>query len=224
VNHLDYRADQPLIVQSDRTILLEVNNPRFEPARDNLARFAELEKSPEHVHTYRLTPLSLWNAAASGIQAEEVIETLSEYGKFAVPDNILTEISEYMARYGRLKLVRENGALVLRADDEYLMMELRHQKSVRSFIIGSLDAASVVVDPAMRGHIKQALIKLGYPVEDVAGYVKGAHLDFELRDETLAISSFVTRPLLASPSVSGLTSRRLSTSSMRVVPRRAAAV
>src|SRR6201997_932349 len=99
--------NNPLIVQSDRTILLEVDHPMHADARDALAQFAELEKSPEHIHTYRLSPLSLWNAAAGGMTAEAVLELLTQYSKYQIPSNVTVDIREYISRYGRLKLVRE---------------------------------------------------------------------------------------------------------------------
>src|SRR5262245_9188088 len=104
-----YRPENPLIVQGDRSVLLEVHAPRFEPARDLLARFAELEKSPEHVHTYRITPLSLWNACGAGFDAERIVAGLAEYSKYDLPENLVADIQEYTSRYGRLRLVAEPG-------------------------------------------------------------------------------------------------------------------
>ena len=100
----------PFIVQSDRSVLVEVDNPRYAEARDALAPFAELEKSPEHIHTYRLTPLSLWNAAAAGMAAEDMVEVLRRYSKFPLPSNLATDIAELVGRYGRVKLERLDGA------------------------------------------------------------------------------------------------------------------
>ena len=114
----------PLIVQSDRTILLEVDHPQHIEARDALAQFAELEKSPEHIHTYRLSPLSLWNAAAGGMGADMVIELLTRYSKYSIPTNITVDIREYMSRYGRIKLIREGDALLLTSQDTALMAEI----------------------------------------------------------------------------------------------------
>ena len=101
---MDYRIDAPLIVQSDRTVLLEVSNSDYEAARDHLARFAELEKSPEYIHTYRISPLSLWNAAAAGIEADEIIEGLRIFAKYPLPDNVVFEIRDAIGRYGRVRL------------------------------------------------------------------------------------------------------------------------
>src|SRR5438552_15046705 len=116
----------PMIVQSDKTILLEVDHPQHAEARDALAQFAELEKSPEHVHTYRLSPLSLWNAAAAGLTADAVVEALARYTKYELPGNVVADIHNYMGRYGRLKLYAEDDRLLLRCADPALLAELRH--------------------------------------------------------------------------------------------------
>ena len=105
-----YHPENPLIIQSDKSVLLEVDNERYQDARDALARFAELEKSPEHIHTYRITPLSLWNAAASGISAGSIVSALHQYAKYDVPGNVEIDIRDYISRYGRLKLVRAPDA------------------------------------------------------------------------------------------------------------------
>ena len=117
--------DNPMIVQSDRTILLEVDHPQHAEARDALAQFAELEKSPEHIHTYRLSPLSLWNAAAGGMNAQEILDLLTRYSKYTIPSNIGTDIREYISRYGRIKLVRDGDALLLKSEDMALIAALR---------------------------------------------------------------------------------------------------
>ncbi|HAE84547.1 MAG TPA: helicase, partial [Ktedonobacter sp.] len=125
----------PMIVQSDKSILLEVDHPQHAEARDALAQFAELEKSPEHIHTYRLSPLSLWNAAAGGMTAEQVMNLLTEYSKYAIPMNIAVDIREYMNRYGRIKLIREGDALLLISDDTALMAEIYHHKRTQPYIL-----------------------------------------------------------------------------------------
>src|SRR3990172_1277825 len=124
---MPYDPANPIIVQSDKSILLEVDNPRYEEARDALARFADLEKSPEHIHTYRITPLSLWNAAAAGLDARTIVDTLARYGKYELPANVQVDIADYIGRYGRLKLRREDGQLLLVSDDAPLIAEIvRH--------------------------------------------------------------------------------------------------
>jgi len=173
-------AEKPLIVQGDKTVLLEVNNPRYEEARDALARFAELVKSPEHVHTYRITPLSLWNAAAAGMTPDYVIQTLVEYGKYELPGNVRVDVQDYMSRYGRLKLIKRDGSLILESSDSVLITEITHNKRLQPFILAQLDAYTLLVDPADRGRIKQALVNFGYPAEDLAGYVEGSPLPIAL--------------------------------------------
>jgi len=170
-----------MVVQSDKTVLLEVDNPQYAEARDALARFAELEKSPEHVHTYRLSPLSLWNAAASGLSADDIIESLHRYSKYDVPGNIIADVRDYVGRFGRLKLRRDDtGGLLLTSEDPILMIEVSRQRKVRPFIVEKIDDRTVRVNPAMRGHLKKALVDVGYPAEDLAGYVDGAGLTFHL--------------------------------------------
>jgi DNA excision repair protein ERCC-3 len=170
-----------MVVQSDHTVLLEVDNPSYAEARDALARFAELEKSPEHIHTYRLSPLSLWNAAASGLGAEAIVDTLARYSKYDVPGNIQADVRDYVSRFGRLKLRKgETGDLLLSSDDALLMLEVSRQRKVRQFILEEIDRHTVRVNPAMRGHVKKALVDIGFPAEDLAGYVDGAPLSLTL--------------------------------------------
>ncbi|BCV24541.1 DNA repair helicase XPB [Gelria sp. Kuro-4] len=176
--------DKPVIVQRDGSILLEVGGPRYEEARDTLARFAELVKSPEYVHTYRLSPLSLWNAAASGLSAAAVKEGLSAYSRYPVPDNIMRDIDDYLARYGKLKLVRQGEGLVLISEDPLLITEIANSKGLGRHLDGWAGPNRLRVAPGHRGYLKQALIKLGWPVEDLAGYTPGAPLAVDLRTVT----------------------------------------
>lgn len=182
---MTFRPENPLIVQGDKTVLLEVNSERYEAARDALARFAELEKSPEHIHTYRITPLSLWNAAAAGESAEDMIDTLVEFGKYDLPENVRFDIREYVARYGRLKLFKDgDGRLLLNSDDALLIAEIARHKKAQPYLLGRSDDHTLVIDPTQRGHLKQALVQIGYPVEDLAGYQEGAPLEVHIRDTT----------------------------------------
>lgn len=190
---MEFNASNPLIVQSDKTIMIEVNNPFYEEARDAISRFSEIVKSPEYIHTYRITPLSLWNAAASGMKAEEMISALEKYGKYDLPDNIRKDIVDYVGRYGKVKLLREDLDLVLRSEDSLLIMEIDNNKKVIPYIKGKKDTNSLIIDPSMRGHIKHALLKIGFPVEDLAGYVDGAPLDIELRNPTRRGGEFSLR-------------------------------
>lgn len=191
-----YNPSNPLIIQSDKSVLLEVNNDRYEEARDMLARFAELEKSPEHIHTYRITPLSLWNAAAAGLNADAIIAALHEYSKYDVPGNVIVDIREYVSRYGRLKLVRGDRErdLWLISDDPSLIVEVMHHKMLKPFILAQLGPTTLKIDPAQRGSIKQALIRFGYPAEDLAGYVEGAELPINLLSWTRSGQPFSLRP------------------------------
>ncbi|MDI3538066.1 MAG: excision repair protein [Bacillota bacterium] len=185
--------EKPVIVQRDGSILLEVGGPYYEEARDALARFAELVKSPEYVHTYRLSPLSLWNAAATGMSAREIEESLSAYSRYPVPDNILRDIRDYLSRYGKLKLIRQDETLLLVSDDPLLITEIANSKGLSRYIEGWGGPNRLKVAPAQRGYLKQALIKLGWPVEDLAGYTPGAPLAIDLRSTTLSGKSFALR-------------------------------
>jgi len=184
----------PLIVQSDRTVLLEVDNALYAEARDQLARFAELEKSPEHFHTYRITPISLWNAAAAGVSADEILAALDRYTKYDVPANIRFEIQDFASRYGRLKLVRRDERLVLVSDEPPLIAQIARHKLLKPFIVESLGKTMLSVRPDRRGHVKQALVRIGFPVEDLAGYVQGTPLPIALREVTRGGVPFQVRP------------------------------
>jgi DNA excision repair protein ERCC-3 len=181
-----YDPTNPLIVQSDRSILVEVDNPRYAEARDALAPFAELEKSPEHIHTYRITPLSLWNAAAAGLKSDGMVAALARYSKFPLPGNLATDIAELVARYGRVRLERDGERLRLVCADAPLLEELARQPKLKAYLGERADAQSFRVDPAHRGVLKQTLVTLGYPAEDLAGYTDGQELAVGLR--TLARS------------------------------------
>ncbi len=179
---MHYDPANPLIVQGDRTVLVEVDNPLYAEARNALAPFAELEKSPEHIHTYRLSNLSLWNAAAAGMSAEQMVEVLGKYSKFPLPGNLPTDLAETVSRYGRVKLAKHEDRLRLVCPDRPLLEELARQPKLREYLGDRLDAESFAVDPAFRGVLKQALIGLGYPAEDLAGYAAGADLALRLRE------------------------------------------
>lgn len=186
-------ARGPAIVQADLTVLLEVDHPDYEPARDALAAFSELVKSPEHIHTYRITPLSLWNAAASGITAAQVLDSLTRYSRYEVPELVRTEVLEYISRYGRLVLDLHDGRYVLRSDDTVLLKMLSHQRGVEQYFEGFLDDRTALISQSARGFLKQALVKVGFPVEDLAGYTPGAPLDVQLRATTTGGKPFSLR-------------------------------
>jgi DNA excision repair protein ERCC-3 len=167
-------TDGPLIVQSDKTLLLEVDHERAQDCRKAIAPFAELERSPEHVHTYRLTPLGLWNARAAGHDAEQVVDTLLTYSRYAVPHALLVDVAETMARYGRLRLDRdETHGLLLSSNDRPVLEEVLRAKRVKPMLGKRISELSVVVHPSERGNLKQALLRIGWPAEDFAGYVDG---------------------------------------------------
>jgi DNA excision repair protein ERCC-3 len=188
-----YRPQNPLIVQGDHTVLMEVESPRYAAARDELARFAELIKSPEHIHTYRITPLSIWNACAAGVAPAEIIHALGEFSKYEVPQHVAVEIREYASRYGRLRLVRDEAGLVLTAADAPLAEEISRNKHVAPLLAGRLSPVEFRVEPAARGRIKQALVKVGFPAEDLAGYREGEQLAVALRAMTTAGLPFALR-------------------------------
>ena len=167
-------SDGPLIVQSDKTLLLEVDHELADDCRKAIAPFAELERSPEHIHTYRLTPLALWNARAAGHDAEQVVDTLLTFSRYAVPHALLVDVAETMARYGRLRLEKHpTHGLVLVSSDRAVLEEVVRAKKVAGMIGHRIDDDTVVVHASERGNLKQALLKLGWPAEDFAGYVDG---------------------------------------------------
>ena len=163
-------SDGPLIVQSDKTLLLDVDHPLSTDCRRAIAPFAELERSPEHIHTYRLTNLGLWNARAAGHDAEQVIDTLLKYSRYAVPHSLLLDIAETMGRYGRLRLESHPvHGLILITTDSAVLAEVMRAKKVAPMLGSRIDNETVAVLPSQRGHLKQALLKLGWPAEDFAG-------------------------------------------------------
>ncbi|HLS92671.1 MAG TPA: DNA repair helicase XPB [Microbacterium sp.] len=177
-------ADGPLIVQSDRTVLLEVAHPDAEAARHDLAVFAELERAPEHIHTYRITRLGLWNARAAGHTADDMLATLDRYTRFPVPPSVATDLRETVERYGRLTIERgEEGELLLRATDRYVLAEVSRNKRIQNLLIGHPAPDTFVIDAWARGQIKQELLKIGWPAEDLAGYTPGTPHEIAL-DET----------------------------------------
>jgi len=182
-----------IIVQSNLEIMVEVDNPNYESARDAIAPFTELVKSPEHLHTYKISHLSLWNAASTGLRATEVLERLESQSRYPIPQTVITEVEDYMARYGLLRLRKEVDRLLLESDDTYMFTEICHLKEVEPFILKFLDDSHAEVDPERRGHLKMALTNAGFPVEDLAGYVQGDPLPIKLRETTLEGKEFKLR-------------------------------
>ena len=167
-------TDGPLIVQSDKTLLLDIDHPLSTECRRAIAPFDELERSPEHIHTYRLTPLGLWNARAAGHDAEQVIDTLIKYSRYAVPHSILIDVAETMSRYGRLRLEADPvHGLILVTTDTAVLEEVIRARKIAPLLGARIDAQTIAVLPSQRGQIKQSLLRLGWPAEDFAGYVDG---------------------------------------------------
>ena len=174
-------TDGPLIVQSDKTLLLDIDHPLSTECRRAIAPFAELERSPEHIHTYRLTPLGLWNARAAGHDAEQVIDTLIKYSRYAVPHSILIDVAETMSRYGRLRLEADPvHGLILVTTDTAVLEEVIRARKIAPLLGARIDAQTITILPSQRGAIKQSLLRLGWPAEDFAGYVDGQAHPIEL--------------------------------------------
>ncbi len=185
---------KPLIVQGDSTVLLDVHDAGYESARAEIAPFSELEKSPEHMHTYRITPLSLWNAASTGLTAEAVIETLETFSRYPIPENVSFYIRDAIARYGKVKLTAFDGndsTLLLTVEDDSLRAELEANRKLSKYLLPHVDG--FVVRLFDRGTIKQELIRIGYPVQDEAPLADGERLEFGFRDLSLSGVSFSVR-------------------------------
>lgn len=186
---------KPLIVQSDYSILVEVNSQTYPQVRDQLSRFAELVKSPEHIHTYRLTPLSLWNAASSGMNGDQIKQVLQEFSKYPVPSNVLLEIEHLISRYGKIELHPSplNKSLSLKIFDLFLAEQLIANPKIRPFLKQTENPSTFFVEIHHRGNIKNMLIKLGYPVVDLVGYVLGEYCAIQLRKKNLSGEPFNLR-------------------------------
>ncbi|QNF94597.1 DNA repair helicase XPB [Janibacter sp. YB324] len=175
--------DGALIVQSDKTLLLEVDHERAADARRAIAPFAELERAPEHIHTYRVTPLGLWNARAAGHDAEQVVDALITHSRYPVPQALLVDVAETMDRYGRLVLDKDGEQLVLRATDRAVLTEVMRHKKITPLLGAQLSPDEVVVHPSERGTLKQELLKVGWPADDRAGYVDGEAHPIDLTED-----------------------------------------
>ncbi len=208
----DVTPSKPMIIQGDGTILLEVESDFYSECRDWLSRFAELIRSPEHVHTYKITPIAIWNAAASGLKSQKVLEVLATFSKYQLPQNIVTDIHDWFSRYGKLKLekITDEGRndvksfnvddpsplinspysnanlLILSSFDDILITEIYNNKSINKYVLHKLNSNNLLIDAEYRGRIKNALIKIGYPVEDLVGYVTGDPLPIKLRDRIVS--------------------------------------
>lgn len=197
--------ENPLIVQGDRSLLLDVHAPLAEECRNALIPFAELEKSPEHLHTYKLSPLSLWNAASAGFSADDAISVLQKYARYDVPQSIIMWITEISSRFGKIKLiagpdievpVKENSAekiiehyLYLVADSLPVFKEIGANHNVKKMITNTLDSSdaplySYLIKLTDRGTIKQMLLQAGWPVKDEVALSDGEPLDVSLKTTT----------------------------------------
>jgi DNA excision repair protein ERCC-3 len=184
-------TDGPLIVQSDKTLLLDIDHGMSTECRRAIAPFAELERSPEHIHTYRLTNLGLWNARAAGHDAEMVIDTLIKYSRYAVPHSILVDVAETMSRYGRLRLEADPiHGLILVTTDVAVLEEVIRAKKIAPLLGVRIDNETIAVHPSQRGHIKQSLLRLGWPAEDFAGYVDGQAHEIALKQDDWKIRRY----------------------------------
>lgn len=190
-------TDNPLIVQGDLSVLVDVSAERYGEARDALARFAELVKSPEHIHTYRLSPLSIWNAAAAGVSVTAIIDTLERYARFPVPPHVLTQVREFAGRYGRVRIERDPAAadrqLLVFTSDAMLAEQLARSKPLTPLLTDRPRPDTFRVPASDRGRLKQALIKVGFPAEDLAGYTDGAPLSVAVRSITREGAPFALR-------------------------------
>ena len=184
-------SEGPLIVQSDKTLLLDIDHPLSTECRRAIAPFAELERSPEHIHTYRLTNLGLWNARAAGHDAELVIDTLIKYSRYAVPHSLLVDVAETMSRYGRLRLEADPvHGLILITTDVGVLEEVIRAKKIAPLLGVRIDPETIVVHPSQRGAIKQSLLRLGWPAEDFAGYVDGQAHEIALKQNDWKIRPY----------------------------------
>ena len=184
-------SDGPLIVQSDKTLLLDIDHPMSTECRRAIAPFAELERSPEHIHTYRLTNLGLWNARAAGHDAELVIDTLIKYSRYAVPHSLLVDVAETMSRYGRLRLEADPvHGLILVTTDVGVLEEVIRAKKIAPLLGVRIDPETIAVHPSQRGAIKQSLLRLGWPAEDFAGYVDGQAHEIALKQSDWKIRPY----------------------------------
>jgi len=187
-------SDKPVIVQSDGSILLEVMSSRYEDARDAILPFAELIKSPEYVHTYRITPLSIWNAASIGITYECVVASLEKYSRYEIPAGVSFRIKDAFSRWDAVRLVRHDNDL-LRVEIKYreLFNEISSKPAIKNIIVEAIGPLSFTLPEGIRGRFKHMLIKMGYPVNDLVGYDQGDTLGISLRDESVSGERFALR-------------------------------
>jgi len=180
------------IVQSDKTVLIELQHPGSEDARHDIAVFAELERAPEHVHTYRISRLALWNAQAAGHSVDEILGTLTLHSRFPVPDNVVADITDAFARCGRLEITKSDDQLIL-SGDEAIIDEVSRSKKMEALIAETLSPTSLLITPLSRGKVKQELLKLGWPATDHAGYTEGEALQIDLSTDGFSLRDYQLR-------------------------------
>jgi len=190
-----YYKDGPIIVQSDFSILVEVSHPLYEEVRDKLLYFAELVKSPDIFHTYKITSVSLWNASAFGFKPNDVRVILDKYSRYPINDRIYAFIEQEMSKYGKVIIENyyEDGKLLLRVYDATLLKRALQDKGIREHTYAIVDENTAVIDEMYRGRLKERFVELGYPVKDLAGYRDGEFLDIRLRERTLEGKPFALR-------------------------------
>ncbi len=185
--------DGPLIVQSDRTVLLEVAHADAEDARHDLAVFAELERAPEHIHTYRITRLGLWNARAAGHTAEDMLATLERYSRFPEPQSVTVDVTDTVGRYGRLVIGRDSdGELQISSTESAVLSEVASSLRIAPLLTERVDATTYRVQAWARGQLKQELVKIGWPAEDLAGYTPGTPHDMALVEDGWTLRGYQT--------------------------------
>lgn len=187
--------DTPLIVQSDKTLLLDVHHQRTEECRADLVRFCELIKSPEHMHTYTLSAISLWNAAASGIKLETILDRLTYWSKFPVAESVLFYVRDMASRWGKVRLTESDDPRYYRleVDSERIKSELMQRKALSKVLVLK-DSRTFLLETYARGEVKLQLIKIGYPVDDRIRLNAGPPLPLSLREQTRKGKDFVVRP------------------------------
>ncbi len=187
--------NNPLIVQGDDTIFLEVHNPIYEEVRDRLSLFAELIKSPEHIHTYRLTAISLWNAASSGVSKDEIFKYLDLYAKYKIPANVFSNIESTLNKFGKARLRKSNkeNFLHLLINDPFVVTEIEHHKVISKLLVSKQGSDGFLIDYINRGLIKHKFIELGYPIDDEVGFANGDDFNIELREQTVNGEAFSLR-------------------------------
>lgn len=182
-----------LIVQSDGTLLLDVHTDTFEAARSAISPFAELQRSPEHIHTYSMSPLSLWNAASAGLSSDAIATALNSHSRYPVPENVLANVREILGRFGKIRLLptEDPYVLFLTVSDPQILAEIEHTKKLEKFLIPAESGFRISLTD--RGTVKQELIHLGYPVKDEAPLVDGERLEMGFRETSASGKAFHVR-------------------------------